>query len=394
MGLDVCKSSVVACVLTAKPSEPRQFYYECQFYKFPANASGIKEMLALEPDIAVMEPTGVNYSRLWGTHLARSAVEVRLVGHKQLRRYREDHLNLPDKDDEADALALACYYFEYGDSPRRFVQIRTASIVRIRELVLRLAHLNRVRSPIVNRIRQDLAWQFPEVALTQSKSATELPPLLWGWLAGIRPSEKYDRLYGESVGMGISPAVKLHAERLCNLHSEEVAIEKELRHLMAAEDFAPYRGVFKRFGFGERVSALLLSQIYPFENFLGEDGKPEVRIRKGRRSGKPTKRHLSLRRFQKSLGLAPSMEASGDSKKQKIVGGSDLCRKGFWQWIFTRIEPQRIRLKNEIGETLGKMLDEEKAQGRPIKLVRSRVSAKAAKLLFRELVKVICGNSD
>ncbi|MEH2277714.1 MAG: hypothetical protein V7K40_23720 [Nostoc sp.] len=41
------------------------------------------------------------------------------------------------------------------------------SIVKIRELVLRLAHLNRVQSPIINRIRQDLAWQFPEVALVR-----------------------------------------------------------------------------------------------------------------------------------------------------------------------------------------------------------------------------------
>ncbi len=78
---------------------------------FSANSEGIKALLALKPDIAVMEPTGVNYSRLWGTHLARAGVEVRLVGHKELRNYRSSHLSLPDKDDDADALALACYYW-------------------------------------------------------------------------------------------------------------------------------------------------------------------------------------------------------------------------------------------------------------------------------------------
>jgi hypothetical protein len=31
----------------------------------------------------------------------------------------------------------------------------------------------------------------------------------------------------------------------------------------------------------------------------------------------------------------------------------------------------------------------EKAAGRPVRLVRSRISVKAAKLLFRELVKII-----
>jgi hypothetical protein len=75
--------------------------------------------------------------------------------------------------------------------------------------------------------------------------------------------------------------------------------------------------------------------------------------------------------------------------KIKIVGGSDLCRIAFWQWVFTRIEVKRCRLDNEIGAALGSQLDAEKAAGRGVRLVRSRISAKAAKLLFRELVKVL-----
>ncbi len=342
------------------------------------------------PDIALMEPTGVNYSRLWGTHLARSGVEVRLVGHKELRNYRENHLALPDKDDDADALALACYYFDYQDQQKRFVQIRDQLTTRIRELVLRLAHLNRVQSPIVNRIRQDLAWQFPEVALVNSRrSESGDVPLLWGWLAGERKSTRYDTLYKSTVGLGLTESVVSHSQRLCSLQREEHTIEIELRQMLADVRFEPYRAVFRKFGFGDRLQAVLLSQIYPIENFL-IDGKPEVKIRKGRKSGKPTKRYLSLRRFQKALGLAPSEESSGDKKKKKIVGGSDLCRRAMWQWVYCRLEPKRSRLKNEIGQSLGALLDAEKASGRGVKLVRMRVAAKAVKLLFRELVKAIC----
>jgi hypothetical protein len=54
----------------------------------------------------------------------------------------------------------------------------------------------------------------------------------------------------------------------------------------------PYRKVLARFGFGRRVEALLLSEIYPFENYLVADGKPEVKIRKGRKSGKLAKQYL------------------------------------------------------------------------------------------------------
>ena len=390
LGLDVSKSSVSACLLTDKPEDPRQFYYECPFFCLSANALGIQELLALKPDIALLEPTGNNYSKLWGTHLARAGVEVRLVGHKELRNYRANHLALPDKDDDADALALACYYFDYCQAPRRFVQIRDRTIVKIRELVLRLAHLNRVQSPIMNRARQDLAWQFPEVALVKSRRG-ELgeAPLLWGWLAGIRKSTRYDRLYSQTVGLGITDTVREHAKRICDLQREEHTIEAELRELLADSRFEHYRTVFKRFGFGDRLSAVIISQIYPIEGFLNAEGKPEVKIRQGRNSKKPTKRHLSLRRFQKALGAAPSMEASGDSRKSKVVGGSDLCRKSLWQWVFTRIEPKRSRLKNDIGKTLGEQLDTEKAAGRPVKLVRNRVAAKGARLLFRELVKCL-----
>lgn len=147
--------------------------------------------------------------------------------------------------------------------------------------------------------------------------------------------------------------------------------------------------MFAKFGFGLRVQSLLLSQIYPFENYL-VDGKPDIKIRKGRKSGKPTKRHLSRRRFEKALGAAPTEESSGDSKRSVVVGGSDLCRMALWQWVFTRIEPRRQRLNNDIGNQLGERLDAEKAAGRPIKLVRSRVISLAARLLFRELVKEFC----
>lgn len=388
LGLDISKSSVSACLLIEKPTSPRQFYYEYQFLKIEANITGIRKLLDLKPDVAIMEPTGNNYSKLWGTHLARSGVEVRLVGHKELRSYRANHLALPDKDDDADALALACYYFDYSSDQRRFVQIRDEVIVRIRELVLRLAHLNRVQSPIINRLRQDLAWQFPEVALVKSvRGASGEVPLLWGWLAGDRASKKYDLLYKLTVGLGITATVRHHASRLCNLQKEEFSIEEELHELLNDSRFEKYRATFARFGFGPRLSAVIISQIYPVEAFLNADGKPEVKIRQGRNSKKPTKRHLSLRRFQKALGLAPSLESSGDMRKSKVIGGSDLCRKAMWQWVFTRIEPRRSRLDNSIGENLGELLDREKAAGRPVKLVRMKVASRAARLLFRELVK-------
>lgn len=390
LGLDVSKSSVSACLLFEKPVNPRQFYYSYEFKKFNADISGIKAMLDLSPTIAIMEPTGMNYSKLWLNQLTRDGVEIRLVGHKELRRYRENHLDLPDKDDDADALALACYLFDYSADRRRFVQIRDSTIEQIRSTILRLSHLNRIQSPVINRIRQDLAWQFPEIALVKSvRGSSGKVPLLWGWLANERSSARYDKLYKNTCGLGLENSVRYHAQRICSLQSEEYELEIKLELLLANPKFVNYRVVFGLFGFGSRLQAMLLSQIYPIESYFGDDGKPEVTFQRGRKSGKPTKRYLSLRRFQKALGVAPTQESSGDSKKTKITGGSDLCRKALWQWVFTRIEPRRTRLKNEIGQVLGEFLDAEKLAGKPIRLVRSRVSARAAKLLFKELVKAV-----
>lgn len=388
LGIDVSKRSVCVCLLEQKPTEPRQFYYKYSFKIFEADASGIKGILQINPDIALIEPTGTNYSRLWVNVLSNQGVLVKFVGHQELRNYRAYQLNLPDKDDNADALALACYAFDHPQA-NRYVITRDATTSKIRDLILRLNHLNRVQSPIINRCRQDLAWQFPEIALVNSpRSRTGDVPLLWGWLAGERKSKKYDSLYLNSVGLGLTRNVYLHAERICHLQREEYQIEEELSKLLLDDRFTPYRSVFKNFGFGMRIESLILSQIFPLSNFLNEDGSPIIEFHKSRNNPKKqSKRRLSERRFQKVLGLAPTQESSGDKKKSKVVGNA-LCRKAIWQWVFTRVEPKNSR-NNAITQKLGAILDAEKASGRPARLVRSRISAKASKMLFRQLVKEV-----
>ncbi len=131
----------------------------------------------------------------------------------------------------------------------------------------------------------------------------------------------------------------------------------------AQPEFEQYHTVFARFGFGDRVSAMILSQIYPLENYLTPEGKPLTIYRRGRfsKDRKYTKRYLSRRRFEKALGVAPTEDSSGDSESKKIVGGSDLCRLSIWQWIFTKLEVKRCRPKTAIGSSLGAIVDREKA---------------------------------
>jgi len=396
LGLDICKNSVVACLLTHKPAQPREAYHSLEFFKLNADAAGIKRLLELNPDVAVMEPTGINYQRLWGIQLAKVGVEVRLVSNNKLPSYRKT-LDLPDKDDEADALALACYFFDYQHLPRRFLQVRDSVTVRIRELCLRLSHYSRVQSPIINRLRQDLAWQFPEVMNVKSAVGADdnLPPLLWGWIAGERNSARYDRLYDLSVGCGLTDECRFAAKMYCDLALQERLIETELANLIKADmRFLPYRKVFARFGLGIRAQGIILSQVFPIQNFFGLDNKPEVVKTKGRNSKKNTTKRRSEARFMKSLGVAPVRQWSGDERKKTSQSGSDVCRKALWQWIFTRIEPQRNRPVNATVDKLVAYFVEAKNQKQPIRLVRSRLAAKAARALWRELVVEIVGGLE
>ncbi|MGB6297003.1 MAG: transposase [Rivularia sp. (in: cyanobacteria)] len=388
LGIDVSKRSVSACLLEQKPTELKQFYYKYDFKTFQADVSGIKGVLSLNPEVALIEPTGTNYSKLWVNVLTQNGVTVKLVGHKELRKYRESHLGLPDKDDNADALALACYFFDYP-LPSRYLTIRDQNISRLRELVLRLNHLNRVQNPIINRLRQDLVWQFPEIAFVQSpRSRSGDVPLLWGWLAEEKKSKKYDSLYLDSIGLGLTDSVKQHAKRICSLQREEYGIEEQINKILLNTRYIPYLKTFKTFGFGMRTQALILSQIYPLINFLNDDGSPIVEYHRSRNNpSKQSKRRLSERRFQKVLGLAPTQESSGDKKKSKVVG-SALCRRAIWLWVFTSVEPKRFRT-NTVTQKLGAILDKEKAGGRPVRLVRSRISVRACKMLFNSLVKQI-----
>jgi transposase len=377
LGLDVSKDNVTAILLTEFP-EPRQRYLEGGFERLYANPKGIKRLLELKPDVAVLEPTGVNYSKIWCTKLAEAGVKLALVGHNQLATYRKS-LDLRDKDDEADALALACYYLQYQHLPGRFVRQRNEIVTHMRDLSLRLHHLNRVQSPLINRVRQDLAWAFPERCKTRIDGR-----LFWRWLASEAKSAKYDLELKKSCGLGLTDHILFAAKQLHNLHEQEDLLERELRACLSDAQFLPYRKVMATYGFGDRCQALLISQIYPLHNYLGADGQPIVIRSRGRKPDNETLKRVSLRRFTSALGCAPEREWSGDKKVSK-KGGSELCRTALWQWVFTRMEVKKSRLSNPRFVGLAQDFDALKLH-KPIKLARSKIAARTAKHLFYDLV--------
>lgn len=259
IGLDVGYNSVVACCLERKPQSVRQFFNENKYHipKFEATKDGINGLLSLKPDICVMEPTGVHYSEFWHKALIYSGVEVRWVGHVQIRNYRKSE-RLADKNDKADALALASYCWQHIEEEEFFLRFTPYPVDKLRRLCLQLQHLNRIKNPMSNCARQYLAHEFPEVA--NRKSYRQKPddlPALWGWLAELRPSPYFDRMWRKSVaqefGLEISEFTRAASRRICDIETQESLIEKEIQQLISLPAFVDYNTVFDQFGFGMRV---------------------------------------------------------------------------------------------------------------------------------------------
>ncbi|WP_239651674.1 IS110 family transposase [Neosynechococcus sphagnicola] len=388
------KDNVTCCLLTTRV-EPRKLYLDHEFPRLYANTIGIKGLLSLKPNVAVLEPTGMNYTKIWVTKLIEAGVEVVLVGHKQLKIHRVA-IGLPDKDDEADSLALADYYQSYCHDPTRFVRMRDPLVAQMRDLVLRLHHQARVQSPIINRLRQDLIWQYPEGA---KRSLDAI--IFWRWLAGEGKSGKYDLEYANTCGLGLTDFTRESAQVLNKVMRQELEIDRQLRECLHDARFNSYRQIMAKFGMGERVQALIISQIYPLQNYLENNEPIMILSRSKTKPGKQTTKHISERKFTKALGMSPEREWSGDGKKTK-KSGSELCRTAMWQWLFTRVEVKRCRPVNlpvvnwEIDHDLHRLDSGTLAdyfdwlKGRmPIKLARSKTCAKAVKALFYELVATI-----
>jgi hypothetical protein len=385
IGADACKGRLVYCVLDTDnmPKDLGDYYRDGEnFHEAYTSAHGLKQLLDLKPDVIALEPTGVNYTRLWVRKMSEHGVKVILIGHTQLRSYRKN-LGLPDKDDPADALAIGAYCAEHYANPARFVLVRDDVTAQLRETALRLGHLVRLQSPMVNRLKQDLCYAFPERADTVTNA-----PLFWGWVAGTRKSLKYDLQMQESVGSGITREMRLEAQLLCMVQVEERRIEFELRSLLDDSQFDPYRRALKQYGMGEKAEAMIISQIYPIENFLDEHKQPIVMTTKGKVSGKPTAKHISLRKVCKMLGVAPTREQSGKSATTTNKSGSELCRTVYWLWIYRRFEVGKLRLKSEKGRALTAIFDDYKAH-KPIKLARAKTVGKAVKMMFYDLVTAI-----
>jgi uncharacterized protein involved in tolerance to divalent cations len=304
----------------------------------------IELLTEINPDVIVMEPTGVWYSRLWSKLAEHLRIEVKWIGHGDLAHNRGAY-GFKDKDDRTDAFCLAVSYFDpIFNSRNSWLHWKTGVIADVNDRLLEIKSLEVTTKVLQQQIRQRLKYEWPEIADRSINNArTKDGFTAWiGYLAGIHTYKRIQNEKAKSIATGLSIELSQytrdHAAAIAGNQIREVKLKADLSQSLLDSDFDKYREVFELFGFGSIMQATILSNVYPFGNFL-QDGKRHVDRYEDDR-GKH-KKNMSLAGFQMSLGMGKRLIESGGSTAM-IYSGSSFARKMLYSWIVTNVLPENM----------------------------------------------------
>jgi uncharacterized protein involved in tolerance to divalent cations len=304
----------------------------------------IELLTEIKPDVIVMEPTGVWYSRLWSKLAEHLGIEVKWIGHADLSHLRGAY-GFKDKDDRTDAFCLAVAYFDpIFNAGNKWLHWRAGVVAAVNDRLLEIKSLESTTKILVQQLRQRLKYEFPEIADRNIRSlGTKDGYVAWvGYLAGIHPYKRIQNERSKSIAtalsIDISPYTIDHAGAIVQNQIREQKLRADLAQSLLDPAFDKYRETFELFGFGSIMQATMLSNIYPLEKFL-IDRKPHI-DRYEDDEGKH-KKNMSLAGFQLSLGMGKRLIESGGSSAL-VYSGSSFARKMLYCWITTNVLPEKM----------------------------------------------------
>jgi uncharacterized protein involved in tolerance to divalent cations len=359
LGIDIGAKFVVLFYLTELPTSASLPIYYRQAAKtsiFKVRMDNKKEdkdtgidraielLKELKPDVIVMEPTGVWYSRLWAKLAEHLSIKVQWIGHCDLA-FNRGAYGFKDKDDRTDAFCLAVSHFDPIFNARNaWLYWRTGEVARVNELMLEVKSLKSTTMILQQQIRQRLKYEFPEIAdrvINNSRHKDGYTPWM-GYLAGIHTYKNIRTQHEKSIatvlGVEIAQYTRDHATAICGNQLRDNCLKDDLRTMLLSTCFDRYRDTFELFGFGAMMQACVLTQIYPFEKFL-LNGKPWIDRYEDDR-GKH-KKNKSLAGFQLSLGMGKRLFESGGSSAL-VFAGSSYARKELYCWVMGNVMPLKM----------------------------------------------------
>lgn len=322
-GVDVSRGKVTVCILSELPGDLKRFQSKYKAIELKSDQEGIDKLKELPFDVAILEPSGGHYSKFWATQIQALGREVKWVDHQSIANYRKGWGQL-NKTDKADAIALAMY----GIERNRFISPKNQEL---RDLYHQLNHYNGLANPLINRLRQQLAHEWPEVAERAAQREWGHGAVgLWQAIAGIKVSAKWQKEINASVGSGIQEFSKAQAVMLCGLQDQQGKMEQQAQSILESPEYRHYIATLNEYGMSWAIALPVISAIYPMDQFL-EDGK-ELRSHVESRNGKRSRRNHSLAKFKLACGLGLVSHQSGDTERWKPGGRAEI-RTALWNWV-------------------------------------------------------------
>ncbi len=393
-GLDIGgNATAVMFCLDHFPPNITQYWQDNQnkAVKLQPNKKGVEAFLKHKPDVIVLEPTGVWYALFWHRVCEVYGIKVKWISHADLKARRTSY-GFTRKDDETDALCLAATYFDptwinrFGED--RYLNFYPKTVQTIRELLLEIEQLEKLRGVLVCQSLQRFSYEYPEASKQKHRRGKNGLTPTFQWLIGQydypRRVNHYQNSIAHQLGIDISSYTINHAHLIDTIEKQLILNEKLLNKALKDPIFKPYLQAFESFCFSDPMQALIIYKIFPFDNFL-IDRKPFIEWI----GDKPnrTRRNRSLQWFQAYIGFKRSLERSGKGEQLKW-GGSKMVRSHFYAWVMARIarnEDKRGRLSTQVGQKLGTKWDNLHQSRVGGKDALIRVSFYATRLLFYSL---------
>jgi hypothetical protein len=379
LGFDVSKSGGVGFVLAELPSSIKKGWAQIKksvdFIEFKTDKKGLETLAALKPDYIALEPTGGHYSEFWRVACLNLGIEILWVGHVEAANYRKSH-RLPNKHDKADAYSLACYALAHlYDEDSYFLKL-DERIFELRAAVLQGEHLGKQRTRLVNRCRQQLSHEWPEVAGQSSRPQDGKTSALYRAICGEK-ARGYAGLENASVaraiGIEVTDFTRSIARQILDLEERKYVNDAAIE-VLVNKGFSEYQEIMADLGLETGIAAVIISKIYPIEKY--------------RYKNIEGKTCWNIKGFRATLGLGKILYQSGDVSKTRWGGDSQLRRQTSL-WVHRKIasKSKRKKVRSQGQREIEAYYDNLKNGGVNGTLANLKTSSKMASMLFSKLVE-------
>lgn len=313
VGLDVGRSSAVACVMRERPTDLANFVKQYRPITITIGQAGLETLIQLG-DIFALEPTGKDH-RWLKRELERAGKLVLVCSGLRIRNHARE-AGILSKGDKEDAAVIGSYCWHHLDcgNMNAFLGDNDEAL---RDTRTELLSAQRYRTKLINQLRARLADEQPEL------SKFRIADRKW---AG--PSvEVWNKLLKDQA---LSWLAQEDIKQILYWDSREQALEIQAEQMMMSDNLKRHKPVWENWQLSMKQVIPILAAVHPVEQFLNGD-LSRIVDHIYTASGHRVKCDRSLRGMHRALGYGRVKIQSGDTWRWRRSGdGSTIAALYMW----------------------------------------------------------------